>query len=90
MPNNVDAYAAAVEQSIVKSSPGGYLTPDDGTIIYDPPLRGLNVAGAGFVDVVLSDGSTMAPYLAAGVFHGMSVLKLLSANTTATTITGAR
>ena len=66
------------------------VTTSDSTI-YNPPLRGLYIGGAGNVAVVLADDTNAVTLtgLAVGVFHPIEVKKVMSANTTATAIVGS-
>lgn len=66
------------------------VTPSDSTV-YDPPLRGLYLNGAGTVSVVFWDGSTFAGSPAAGQIHPFSgISQIRATGTTATGIYGFR
>lgn len=67
------------------------VTKSDATV-YDPPLRGFYVGGAGDVAVIAADDTAAVTLTGclAGVLYPFSVTKVMSTNTTATAIVGVR
>ena len=63
------------------------VTPSDGADLPTSPTRGLIVGVAGNVKVTMGNGDVVVlPALAAGVIHPVSVVRVWSTNTTATSI----
>ena len=52
---------------------------------YNPPLKAINVAVSGTVALVFHDGTSAAPYLAAGILHPFGGVKQVLATGTAAT-----
>lgn len=66
------------------------VTASDVTV-YDPPLRGLYLNGAGTVAIEFADLTTFSGSPATGVFHPLAgIRRVLATGTTATGIYGFR
>ena len=82
-----------MSHKIYNGNPGGThvsVTASDSTT-YDPPLSFLYVGGAGNVAITDKDGTTVTWVgLAAGSIIPMRCVKVMSTNTTATSIVGVR
>jgi len=67
------------------------ITKSDSTT-YDPPLRAILVGTSGNLAVIGEDDAAAVTItgVAAGVWHRMKVTKIMSTNTTAVDICGAR
>lgn len=65
---------------------GAAVTPSDSTVLL--PTRGLYVGGAGDVAVILAEDDTAVTLTgcSAGLIYPLSVTKVMSTNTTATSI----
>ena len=62
------------------------VTPADGTDLPSGPTRALMVGADGYVAVVYANGMEDTIYLLAGVVHPISVARVKSTGTTATSI----